>query len=139
VLPILTGIGERAPPVGGTFTSARFKAAARMARELANWSVFAAIGVTAVDVSNYELKRDPLAGRVVLLTERRTRIQWGSAPGEEKFAEGEAKVEKKVMMLAALKKKMNRLEWVDVRFPYRKGAYVKERGALAPPPPRRRP
>jgi hypothetical protein len=69
----------------------------------------------------------------VLITEYQTRIQWGSPPGEE--AEGEAEFRTKVVMLAALKEKMNRLKSVDVRIPYREGARVKERGKA--PPPRR--
>jgi hypothetical protein len=134
-LPIVRGVREPTPAVRGRFQSAEIRAAARMAAELSNYDILPQIGITTVDVSNLEGRVDPREQGLVLVTEKLTRILWGSPPGSEQTAFEEAALKEKICMLAELKRRgpFDRYEVVDVRFSDDKSPYVRLRGGRRQP------
>jgi hypothetical protein len=75
--------------------------------------------IWAVDVSNFDGRRDPHAAEMVLLTRQNTEVRWGQPPGDRDFFV-EVPVAQKLERLRSAWQQFGRVDagqpWIDIRF-----------------------
>ncbi len=78
---VIEGVNAAPPAVGQKWEGGDLRAGIRLTAMLFDqpW----ANRISAIDVSNYQGRRDRARHHIVLATQQGTRIRWGSAPGEE--------------------------------------------------------
>lgn len=114
-LVFITGAREPVPMAGQSWLDEGVRAGAETALILKD--DVRALGITAVDVSNINGRRNPHQSEIALLTNRYTRILWGRPPYTDRPGELAPEAKRRQLLEAARRGYLAGRGTVDVRFP----------------------